>query len=89
MCRLPKSRASMDHAPGPIIANVNPSTPNARAIIGLPVGDNAIRVSTPATRIPAIGVHKPAISRIPASASMLFVTGNEQTGVTMRQVTFA
>ena len=76
----------MDHAPGPIIANVNPSTPNASGIIGLPVGDSAIHVSTPATRVPAIGVHRPAISRIPASAPMLFVTGNEQTGVAMRQV---
>lgn len=75
----------MDQAPGPIIAKVNPSTANAIGIPALPAADSAIHVSTPATTIPAMGVHRPAISKIPASAPMLFAAADAQTGAALRQ----
>jgi len=46
--------------------------------------DRAIEVSIAAATIPATGVHKPAISRMPASAPILCWTAKPQTGVARR-----
>ena len=59
----------MDHAPGPIIATV---APKVAKTIGNPLTASARtnnHSSTIATIVPAIGVHKPTRSSIPATAA--------------------
>ena len=68
MCFLPKSRASIDHAPGPSIANVRPSIASMIGINGSPTQRHAIQTSTIPNSTPAAGVHKPARRNIPATA---------------------
>ena len=71
MCFLPKSRASMDQAPGPIIAKVAPRIANMIEMSGLLECEKTIHVSTTALRVPATGVHKPRRSSIPAAAPIM------------------
>lgn len=69
-CFRPKRRASIDHAPGPIIASVRP---NAASIMEMPAPstqENAIHDSTTAINAPQTGVHKPSSSNAPALAPM-------------------
>jgi hypothetical protein len=70
MCFLPKSRASMDQAPGPTIARMAPRTACMRGIHGSSECGNdrerAIDTSAIAASIPATGVHKPTRRSIPA-----------------------
>ena len=63
----PNTQASIDHVPGPIIANVAPRTARKRAKVGLAGDVKAMHTSRMATTPPAIGVHNPAISRTPAN----------------------
>jgi len=71
MCFLPKSRASIDQAPGPIVARVKPNVANMIEMSGLPPLEKAIHTSTTAIRPPAIGVQKPTRSSIPAAAPII------------------
>lgn len=60
ICFLPKSRASIDQAPGPIIANV---PPNAASISDIQISlspARTIQSSMAATSAPTKGVHRPA-----------------------------
>ena len=60
ICFLPKSRASIDQAPGPIIANVPPRTARIIDTDSSPAPVKAIHTCTTATSAPTAGVHKPA-----------------------------
>ena len=71
MCFRPKSRASMDHMPGPTIAKLTPRTATMIGIHGSPGYENAIHTSAMANRHPANGVHKPTRRRVPAPAPMI------------------
>jgi len=71
MCFLPNSRASMDQAPGPIIANVAPSTANKTDAQRLPDLDARIQTCAMAIRVPATGVHNPSNRHMPATADRL------------------
>ncbi len=72
---LPKSRASMDQAPGPTIANTAPRAACTMAIHGSPECEKylerAIHTLTMATSVPATGVHKPTRRSIPAPIPMI------------------
>jgi len=69
MCFRPKRRASMDHAPGPIIPMVAPRMAMTIGIHGsLPLMD-AIHSSTATIKLPATGVHNPMRRSIPAQAA--------------------
>src|SRR5580698_9925416 len=70
MCFLPNSRASIDNAPGPIIASVPPNVASESA--GHPSLEctNAIHTSTAAISAPVAGVHKPNIIKIASTAPM-------------------
>jgi len=70
MCFLPKSRASMDHAPGPIIAKVAPRIATVTEMGGVVESVRSFHVSTTAITVPAIGVHRPNSSSTPAPAPM-------------------
>ena len=87
MRRRPKTQASTDQVPGPIIAKVAPRTAKKRGSVAL-AGDVKARIaSTIATTAPAIGVQKPAISRTPATAPTLSATIAPQIGVAFTQAT--
>jgi len=62
----PKRRASMDHKPGPNIARAAPAVPNSSQIHLSPVSVSIFQISINAMEVPAMGVHKPAITSIPA-----------------------
>jgi hypothetical protein len=62
----PKRRASMDHKPGPNIARAAPAVPNSRQTHLSPGSRNIFQISINAMEVPAMGVHKPAITSIPA-----------------------
>ena len=68
MCFLPKRRASIDQAPGPIMANVAPSTTNVTEDTGSPALEHRIHPLAIATSVPATGVHSPIKRSIPATA---------------------
>ena len=68
MCLLPNSRASIDQAPGPIIANVAPSAANKRDGRQLPELDARIHACAMAISVPATGVHSPSNRQVPATA---------------------
>src|SRR5262245_28309019 len=57
----------MDHAPGPIIANVAPSVANMMGIQA-PALEHATQTSTTAINVPQTGVHRPRNRNIPAPA---------------------
>jgi hypothetical protein len=61
----PKRRASTDHRPGPNIARAAPAVPNNSQTHLSPGSMNIFQISITATEVPTMGVHKPAISRIP------------------------
>jgi hypothetical protein len=63
----PKRRASIDHRPGPNIARAAPAVPNKSQTHRSPGNRNILQTSIRATDVPAIGVHKPATSNIPAA----------------------
>jgi hypothetical protein len=65
---LPNSKASTDHAPGPIIANVPPRTARIIDIHALPPLASAIQSSTAAISAPAMGVQRPAKMNTPNTA---------------------
>lgn len=65
---LPNSFASIDHAPGPIIARVTPSVAKMMHNHGSRVWKKKMDISMIATSVPTTGVHKPARSNIPAPA---------------------
>ena len=77
-CFLPKSRASMDHAPGPIIARAAARTACTMGIHGSPecekYREKAIHTLAMAASVPATGVHKPIRRSIPATAPMICST---------------
>jgi hypothetical protein len=68
ICFLPNNRASIDNAPGPIIASVAPSVANMSAIHPSPGDTTAIHTSTTAISAPVTGVHKPNIIGIASTA---------------------
>ena len=70
ICFLPNSRASIDHAPGPIIANVPPRTANTNDN-SLPAPAKAIHTSMMTSSAPARGVEKPARINNPSTAAMI------------------
>jgi len=65
---LPNSLASIDHAPGPIIAKVTPSVAKMMHIHGSRAWKKMRDTSMIATSVPTTGVHKPARRNIPAAA---------------------
>ena len=62
----PKRRASMDHKPGPNIARAAPAGANNSQTHLSPVSVSIVEISINAMEVPAMGVHKPAITSIPA-----------------------
>ena len=72
MCFRPKSRASIDQAPGPTTAKLAPSTANPIGIQGSPGYEKTIHRSTMAINAPASGVHKPTRRKAPAPAPMIW-----------------
>jgi hypothetical protein len=80
MCLLPKRWASMDHAPGPIIAMVAPNAASTIGIHGsLPLAD-AIHSSMAAIMVPMTGVHSPTRRSIPAQAAIICGIIDEEKG---------
>jgi hypothetical protein len=61
----PKRRASIDHRPGPNIARAAAAVPNNSQTHLSPGSISIFQVSISATEVPTMGVHKPAIRRIP------------------------
>jgi hypothetical protein len=59
MCFLPNSRASIDQAPGPIIANEAESVANMIGIQGSAVRESTTQISMKLTSALATGVHRP------------------------------
>jgi hypothetical protein len=83
----PKIQASIDQVPGPIIAKVAPRTARKRGRVVL-AGDRKARLaSRMAITVPAIGVHKPAISKTPATAPILCGTTAAQIGFAIAHAT--
>jgi hypothetical protein len=78
---LPKSRASTDHAPGPIIAKVLPKTTSMSGSHMSPPPEKTSHNSTAATSAPATGVHSPARMNSPRTAPQ---TSNPFAGVPLR-----
>src|SRR5438045_3364795 len=79
----------MDHAPGPISAKLTANTANM-AIFQIWAGDEkAIHPSAHPATTPATGVHKPAMSRTPASAPITWVAVNSPLGVAIALYTRA
>ena len=76
---LPKSRASIDQAPGPIIANVPPKTASVSDIQILAPPATTIHNSTAPTSAPATGVHNPAKMNSPRIAPV--ISGIIRTGL--------
>lgn len=83
----PKSRASRDHAPGPIIAKAAArvaAKTQAHTSLGTA---NMFQSSTSATIVPAIGVHNPARRRIPAPIdNMDAIIGSEEGRLISREL---
>ena len=75
MCFLPKSRASMDQAPGPTIAKTALRIAGTIGIHGSPecekYREKAIHTLAMAASAPATGVHKPIRRSIPAPIPMI------------------
>ena len=75
MCFLPNNFASMDQAPGPIIARAAPRVACIVGIQGSPECEekraSAIHNLTIVTMTPTSGVHNPAKTNNPAATPML------------------
>ena len=90
ICFLPNSRASIDHAPGPIIASVPPRTAKMIDIQAFPPPVKATQSSTAAISAPAMGVQKPAKINNPKTAPAIcgaacMVSGTTLTSASTRQ----
>jgi hypothetical protein len=83
---LPKSQASTDHDPGPIIARVSPRVASKTDVSVLFLADSAIHASAPVTNAQANGVHNPAIRKMPPSAKTFRDIAIADPGVPFRQV---
>lgn len=59
MCFLPNSRASIDQAPGPIIAIVALSVARMIGIEGSAMRERITQTSIKLTSVPTTGVHRP------------------------------
>ena len=70
MCFLPKRHASIDHAPGPIIARPIASVAKMMTIQKSPLPQQMLQISVRAASVPATGVHKPSMRSIPATCSL-------------------
>jgi hypothetical protein len=68
MCLRPNRRASIDHAPGPIMAKVAPMTAKMTDTLGSLALDHTLHALAVATTVPAIGVHRPNSKNAPATA---------------------
>jgi hypothetical protein len=79
ICFLPNSRASIDQAPGPIIASVPPRTANTTDN-SLPAPASAIHPSMITISAPASGVHKPTKINNPSTAPVICGTMGPPTG---------
>src|SRR4029077_6610651 len=64
--RHPKRCASTDHKPGPNIARAAPAVPNSSQTDLSPASVRIFQISINATDVPAMGVHRPKISSVPA-----------------------
>ena len=89
MCFLPNRRASMDQAPGPIIAKASARIASATKIHGSPECDEnremAIHSLTMAASAPANGVKKPSNRAIPHA--MQIIARTTPGGVASRKLT--
>ena len=79
--RHPNRRASTDHKPGPNIARAPPMVPSRRATHRSPASVRICQISIKATNVPAMGVHRPGIRRIPeatksAQVIVVFIGGS-------------
>jgi hypothetical protein len=70
MCFRPNNRASIDQAPGPIIAKLALEAASTRASVGLLRLEKATQSSTAAVVDPAIGVHSPTRRNNPVAAAI-------------------
>jgi hypothetical protein len=70
MCFLPNSRASIDQAPGPIIANVALSVATMTGIQACTPRERRTQTSIKLTSVPTIGVHRPSKINIDKPAPM-------------------
>src|SRR6516225_3284951 len=70
MCFLPKRRASIDQAPGPIIARLAASVAKIAAIQRSPVREKMVQTSIMVASALTTGVHKPIARSIPAVVSI-------------------
>lgn len=68
MCFLPYSHASIDQAPGPIIANVALSVARMIGIRRSPAREKRIQISSKQVSVPNNGVHKPIKIKIDKTA---------------------
>ena len=64
----PKRRASTDHKPGPNIARAPATVPNRTEFNGSPARARICVIAIKAATVPAIGVHRPGMRRIPDAA---------------------
>jgi hypothetical protein len=86
MIFLPNSRASTDHAPGPIIANVAPKVASVSDIQRLAAPVTTIHNSTAATSAPATGVHNPTRMNKPRIAPVISGITRPAVGVCSRTI---
>jgi len=70
----PKRRASTDHNPGPNMARAAPAVANSSQTHLSPGSASTFQISITATPVPAMGVHKPAMSKTPANIKRTDVT---------------
>lgn len=68
ICFLPNNRASIDQAPGPIIASVPPKVARTIEIDVSPPPAKTNQSSSAAVNAPATGVQRPAKTNIPKTA---------------------
>jgi len=87
----PKSRASIDHKPGPNIARAAPAVPNKSQTQRSPELVKIFQSSISAMQDPTIGVHKPMLKRIPApndsTATIVIFRGGSPHSLTPARMT--
>ena len=74
--RLPKRRASIDHAPGPSIARLAQKAPR-RMFAHAPVGEDAnsaIQIWSSAAKTANTGIHRPARRKAPTAGARICCT---------------
>jgi hypothetical protein len=86
MCFLPKRRASMDHARGPIMAAVPPRVASTIIIEGSPGRVKAIHSSTTAIKVPATGVQRPMSRKMPTQAATISGNMDVETAAPVREI---